>query len=340
MFDTFYINAIEEESTTIRSFYLKTKNESKLKSYFPGQFITVKLPINEEETITRNYTISDQPNETHFRLTIKREAQGKSSRYFHDTLMVGNEIEVSEPLGNFHLDTNSERPVVLISGGVGITPMLSMLEYMTTHQPNRKVTFIHSSLDNNVRPFKNRLTELEHQNNSLDVSIFHTHPLGNEKKGIDYNFEGYVTQEELAKTTSIAADYFLCGPVGFMEVMYDHLIALDIDKQTIYYEFFGEGKTLGEQPLFTDSKTTNYKVTFTQSDKEVDWTDEANSLLDLAEANGINPPSSCRMGTCSTCMTPLTEGKTEYEPEPFMEAEEGNIFICVAKPTSDIKIPL
>ncbi|NER14868.1 2Fe-2S iron-sulfur cluster binding domain-containing protein [Leptobacterium flavescens] len=336
----FYIDKIRSESTTISSFYLKPGNGKNLEKFLPGQFINVKIALEDGNSISRSYTLSDSPNDDYYRLTIKREKQGKVSRYFHDHLIEGSEIEVSSPMGNFHLDINSQKPIVLISGGVGITPMMSMLEYIVAHQPHRKVEFLHSSYNKDVQPFFNRLKQLDAQYGNLSLSIFHSAPLETEETGKDYDIKGFITQDALAKTLGEEKSYFLCGPTGFMEAMYDHLRKLNIPETRIFYEFFGDAKPLGTRSSYSSSSNTGISVKFSRSDLKVGWVHEIGSLLDLAEANGLRPDSSCRMGTCSSCESKLISGSIEYDPEPFIEAAEGNIFICCAKPTSDITIEI
>ena len=342
MYKDFIIKKIVTESSTIKSFYLEKEANETLEDYKPGQFITVKLSLADGEFI-RNYTLSDSPDRDYFRLTIKREDRGKSSRYFHDELKVGSVIQASEPRGDFHLESEVNNPVVLISGGVGITPMLSMQEYIINNQPTRPVHFLHSSLNKSVRPMVDRLRELDKEYRNLSITIFHSSPEGGEQQGVDFDVAGFITREYLQNAVKPNTDYYICGPVPFMEAMYGHLLSLSISQDYIHYEFFGEGKPLGGAPNFKDSSsisTNNIGVNFTKSKLEVPWDSSHANLLDFAEANGMQPPSSCRMGTCSTCETKLLKGKISYEPEPFMEPEEGNIFICCAFPTGDIEIEL
>ncbi|GAA4886895.1 2Fe-2S iron-sulfur cluster-binding protein [Flaviramulus aquimarinus] len=338
MFSNFYINKIIRESTTIKSFYLKPKEECELEDYQPGQFVTVRVKTRSGEVVTRNYTLSDAPNGDNLRLTIKRETKGQMSRYFHDVLQVGDEIEVSAPMGDFHLNTKSTSPIVLISGGVGITPMISMLEYVSANQRDREIHFLHSSLDKNVQPFIKRLNDLKTANPNLKLSIYHSTPLKTEKSGLDYDFEGFIDKDGLSRTVSQDSNYFLCGPSGFMNAMYDHLVDLNVPEEDILYEFFGQGKKLGTERS-NDNSESQITVLFSGSGIETLWNSDMSSILDLAESEGLAPPSSCRMGTCSTCESQLLGGTILYDPEPFMmPSADDKIFICCARPTSDINL--
>lgn len=342
MFRDFIITRIVVESTTIKSFYLKPNDKELLEGYLPGQFIAVRVkPVKGENEQIRNYTLSDSPGKDYYRITTKREEHGIVSNYFHDKLNEGDIVEVSKPSGNFHLIPGNSNPVVLLSGGVGITPMLSMLEFITEKEAAKKVFFLHSSLNKDVQPVFHRLKEIESNNKNLYLSIHHTYPNSDEIQDIDFNYKGMISKKYLSlvlpKTES---DYFLCGPTMFMEAMYQNLIALGVKEEKINYEYFGEGKRLGSQPLIQKSVSKSYKVRFTKSDVEVDWDDPNQSILEVAEANGLSPVFSCRMGTCSSCESRLLNGNIEYDPEPFMDPTKGKIFICCAKPTSDVEIEL
>ena len=342
MYKDFIIKKIVTESSTIKSFYLEKEANETLEDYKPGQFITVKLSLADGELI-RNYTLSDSPGRDYFRLTIKREDHGISSRYFHDELKVGSVIQASAPRGDFHLETEANNPVVLISGGVGITPMLSMQEYIIKNQPTRPVHLLHSSLNKSVRPMASRLREVDKEYRNVSITIFHSSPEGGEQKGVDFDEAGFITKDHLQNAVKANTDCYFCGPVPFMEAMYGHLQSLGISQDYIHYEFFGEGKPFGRAPIFKDSSsisTNNIRVNFIKSKLEVPWDSSHANLLEFAEAKGMKPPSSCRMGTCSTCETRLLKGKINYEPEPFMEPKEGNILICCAFPTGDIEIDL
>lgn len=342
MFREFILNRIVKESSIIKSFYFKSLDNKALANYLPGQYAIFRIKVKgSDEKFIRNYTISDAPGKDYYRFTIKRENHGKASKYFHDVLSVGDTIEISNPSGDFHLTKNSSKPVVLISGGVGITPMLSMLEYMTANEPSRKIFFFHASLNKSVQAMFSRLKDLNNDNENLHLSIHHSEPDNDEQINIDYDYEGFITKKYLESALpKTEMEYYLCGPLVFMEIMFQFLTDLGVEEEKIKYEFFGEGKKLSNKPVFVDSNTNNFKVKFTKSNKEVYWDDNQSSILELAESAGITPEFSCRMGTCSTCESSLLNGDVTYDPEPFMETPEGSVLICCSKPTSDIEIEL
>jgi len=342
MFKKYKIEKIEVENSIIKSFYLKQTDGNVLPDYKPGQFITIKVKIeNQKDELIRNYTLSDKPNKNYFRVTLKREEGGKISTFFHDKLRIGDFVDVANPSGKFFLNTQSKKPVVMLSGGIGITPMMSMLEYISANQPDREVNFVHSSRNKKVQPMLNRLKELASKCDNINLFINHSKPNNDEQMGIDYDLEGKISQEFLSKILpNTEMDYYLCGPIGYMETMYSYLINLGISENNIHYEFFGEGKKLGTKPIFIDSGLTNFKVKFTKSNKLIDWNDKHPNILDLAESIGLLPDSSCRMGTCFTCESRLIRGSIEYDPEPFIDVAGDKVLICCAKPASDIEIEI
>ena len=246
MFKKYSVVRVSVESKTIKSFYLVPEDNTQIPDYIAGQFVNIKVKMPDiEKELIRSYTISDSPNNPYIRITIKKEPKGKVSSYLHELLEVGDSVMLSKPMGNFHLSNQNINPVVLISGGVGITPMLSIAEYINAYQPNRKVYFIHSSINKEVRPMVKRLNTLNSENDNFILSIHHTTPSDDEIVDIDYNFSGYITKEYLINhMPAEELEIYLCGPSAFMETMYLYLLGLGIKSQNIFYEYFGGGKKL------------------------------------------------------------------------------------------------
>lgn len=343
MFNDFVINKIVKESNTIKSFYLVPKSGQELAPYLPGQFVTVLISTdNQKQPIARNYTLSDRPDLGYYRITVKREASGLVSSHLTDKVSVGDIIQVSEPTGNFYLDVQSDDPVLLLSGGVGITPMMGMLEYMARNQNNRKVLFLHSSTNKEVRPMAKRLLEIKEQNHNFNINIHHSRPISSELKGIEYDNDGIITFGFLKKSLHALGNVtcYLCGPSKFMETMFEHLKILGIQESNIKYEFFGDSRKLGILKNFNAENKNLQKVIFSKSNITATWENEKQSILELAESLGIIAQSSCRMGTCATCETKLLHGEIGYDPEPFIDPQEGHILICCSQPLSDVNLYL
>lgn len=339
MFQEYIVKKVVKESITIKSFYFSPKDGGPLPTYLAGQFVNIKVkPAGSENELVRSYTLSDKPGAPYLRLTVKREEYGKVSTYLHEAVTVGSTILLSEPIGYFHLPVNNQNPLVLISGGVGITPMLSIAEYVTDRMPERQIYFIHSSINRDVQPMLDRLQYFKATNENFKLVIFHSDPLEDELIDIDYDYRGFVTKERLPQINH--AEYMVCGPVAFMETIFIFLSEFEISEDKIHFEFFQSPKAVESKQPGKDEVSSGIKVTLVKSGKVLFWQEGGGTLLELIESAGLQPDNSCRMGTCSTCQTRLVGGTFQYEPEPFMEPEAGNVLICCAVPTSNVEIDL
>ncbi|HLR68805.1 NO-inducible flavohemoprotein [Virgibacillus alimentarius] len=233
------------ESDVITSFYLDAADGKPFPAHQAGQYITVKADIEGEPyTHLRQYTLSCAPGERFYRISVKREdaigdnPAGIVSNYLHANLEEGSILPISAPSGDFILDQKDDRPLVLISGGVGLTPMMSMLETVIKVQPEREVLFIHAAQSGKVHAMKDRVKEITKAHKQVKAYTIYDHPTL-EDEG-QYDKLGYIDQEWLESVipTSNAAFYF-CGPKGFMRAMYQHLTNLDVADEDIRYEVFG-----------------------------------------------------------------------------------------------------
>ncbi|MFJ5761346.1 NO-inducible flavohemoprotein [Neobacillus sp. NPDC093182] len=251
-FRSFVVDRKVKESDVITSFFLKPVDNQEIAHFLPGQYISIKLEIDGEEyTHIRQYSLSDSPGKEYYRISVKREAgtphpDGMVSNYLHDIVNEGSILKVSAPAGDFVLDTEKNTPVVLISGGVGLTPMLSMLKTVVEFQPQRNVTFIHAAANGKVHALKDEvvaLTTLEHVNSFF----FYDSPTEEDRMNNAFDVEGYVTQEWLVNNIStMDADFYFCGPVPFMKAINTYLKNLGVQEERIRFEFFGPKGNLEE----------------------------------------------------------------------------------------------
>ncbi|MFJ7935041.1 NO-inducible flavohemoprotein [Sporosarcina sp. NPDC096371] len=226
------------ESDVITSFYLKPADGKKLPSYKPGQYITVRTQIpNDEYTVNRQYSLSQAPTGDVYRISVKREDEnnptGKVSVYLHCELNIGDMLEVSVPAGDFHLDTESSNPVTLISGGVGITPMMSMYETIAKTTPDRQVAFLHSARTRKHQAFDTVLRD-------LDASM----PASSYKALYSEEGDGFINREFLEKNVLAGSDIYVCGPTPFMQAVINDLYALGFSEEKVHFEFFGPAEQL------------------------------------------------------------------------------------------------
>lgn len=344
---------VERESDTITSFYLEPEENDRIPCHVAGQFLPIEIdPAEAGAPIRRTYTISNAPNGSYYRLSIKRESPAKpglppgvSSNYFHDHVSSGAIIRALSPRGKFTLDEASTRPVVLISGGVGITPMISMLEQLVNDSVGcgctRPVWFIHGASNSDVHAFGDHVRRLAEEFPCLTTHIRYSRPSEKDVEGEHYDSTGHVDVELIKSLLPLDNyDFYLCGPTPFMDSLFGGLKSLDVADERIHYEFFGPGATLhkesgngsladklGDQPPV--------EVQFARSGIKTTWDPSKGTLLDLAESEGIRPPYSCRSGICQTCATKVSQGEIAYVEQPMVDPGKCTALICSAYPRSN-----
>lgn len=337
---------VQTESDAITSFYLRRADGKALASYEPGQFLPLRLSIPGEETpVTRTYTVSDAPDSSHYRLSIKREGgDALVSNYLHDHATPGFRLEAMAPRGKFVLDQSSDRPVVLLSAGVGITPMIAMANHIIREGVRtrnfRRTFFIHGAKNGRVRAFDGHLRQLASEHESLTLHTRLSDPSGEDRLGETYDSKGHV-DIDLLKTLLPLDDYefYLCGPAPFMETLYKGLADLGVREERIHYESFGPATVLKRDPQpaqvpVAAASGSPVKVQFAESDIEIEWTPDKGTLLDLAQEAGLYPDYSCRSGICGTCATRIACGAVDYIEEPSASRAEDEVLICCSTPRS------
>ncbi len=345
----FVVDQKVTESETVTSFYLKPEDGGPIADYEPGQYIGFELDVpGKADPVKRSYTISEAPGRLDgYRVSIKREPApagrpdldpGVGSNYFHDHVEVGSVLRVRAPGGVFHLDRDKDTPVVLLSGGVGLTPMISMLNSIVDSANGRPVWFIHAVRNRREQAFGAHVRAMAAAHDNINVHIRYDAPTDDDQLGRDHDGEGFLSAELINELTGgVSGDVYLCGPTPFMQALYDGLKGIGVERQRIHYEFFGEGSSL--EPVEAAPAATGgpHKVTFKRTGVTATWTPDSGTLLDLAEAAGVSPDFVCRAGACQTCEITLLEGRTEYiGDDVFPPDADDQVLICSARPTSDI----
>jgi uncharacterized protein len=332
---------IEDESSVIRSFYLQPVDDAGLLSHKAGQFLTIRTVINgDEKPLVRTYTLSSSPLDKAYRISVKRD--GQMSQHLHDALRVGDVIEARAPKGRFFHDPANQRPAVLLAGGVGITPMMSMMRHALQqgfrYRRRTSVGIIHSTKNTQERAFFDEITDLVKQSDGMLRYVSLIGQVSPEEiAGVHYHGQGYITEDILRQ---IAPDgqpeYFLCGPSGFMQSNYNLLRAVGVADKDIYAESFGPSSLERQPDEKIKTKTADIadqaRIIFSKSKTELLWRKEDGSLLDFALSHGIEAEFGCQAGNCGSCASRLTSGHIAYETEPSAVAEAGEILICCAKP--------
>lgn len=236
----FRIDEVIEESQLIRSFVLRPVDGRTVIEHKPGQYLTFWFDVPGHPPVKRNYSISSAPSRTRYRISVKREPHGVASGWLHDSAKPGTIVKVSPPAGEFYLPENVERPVVLLSGGVGLTPMVSMLETLVERNTAVPVHYIHGTQNCSTHAMRAHVRSLARNGAAVSVNAFHEAPLDDEVQGKHFEHVGRVTDEWLCANTPIAhADYFICGPRPFLRATVSALSAAGVPASRIHYEFFG-----------------------------------------------------------------------------------------------------
>ncbi|GIU37572.1 flavohemoprotein [Shewanella colwelliana] len=241
----FTISAKVIESAVITSFELTPVDGEPVVGFLPGQYLSVHLnhPRLENQEI-RQYSLSDSPNGRNYRISVKREVGGQVSSLLHDSYEVGDELAVIPPAGDFFLDTQEVNPVVLISAGVGLTPMMSMLNYRLADDSHANITWLHACENGELHGFKSYINSQIHHHDKLTRFVWYRQPNSQDLPAEDYQFEGTMELSKVADKIQPNARYYFCGPVAFMASIKQQLLDLGIDSSRMHYEVFGPHESL------------------------------------------------------------------------------------------------
>lgn len=234
-----------EESGIITSFVLHPEDGGPVMRHQPGQYLTFWLEVPGQAPLKRNYSISSAPNNEYYRISVKREPQGVVSNWLHDSVTPGTVLKVAPPAGEFFLPAHPERPVVLMSGGVGLTPMVSMLETIAEQHPGLETHYVHGTQDGSTHAMRQHISRIAAAHGNIHATTFYVEPRAQDRQGEDYDHAGLISSEWLTAHTPIAtADYYLCGPRPFLKAFVSGLSLAGVPSSRIHYEFFGPADEL------------------------------------------------------------------------------------------------
>ena len=346
------IVSISPETEDVRSFTLRPADGSLLPDALPGQHVAIRLrPEGSSSSVTRNYSLSGPPGTGVYRISVKRELDGVASGYLHGGARVGDSLEVSAPSGAFTLLSGSG-PVVLVSAGIGVTPLLAMLQALvgTDAQIPREVWWMHGTRDGRHHAFADEARRLLTSLRTARSYVAYSQPRDDDKLGQAYDGEGHLDLPLLERLgVPQSADFYICGPAAFNEALSSALKLWGVADGRIHTEVFGAGKAFtpgvvgGEHqaPHAPEGKAgVGPNVVFTRSNLVVPWDERFASLLELAEACAVPARWSCRAGVCHSCECMLIDGSVRYAPEPLDAPADGNALICCATPVTEIQIDL
>ena len=348
----------EDAAQTQCSFYLEPVDGLALPDYLPGQFLTFSLQPGAQagsvaRTVTRCYSLSDSPQPQQYRVTIKRVAApavppgllpGVASNYFHDHVHAGDTLQLRAPSGHFYLDTGSLTPVVLVAGGIGITPMVSMLRWCLQRQPQRAVHLYYGLRNSAEQAFKAELEEIAASLPHICLHIVYSKPLAQDREGADFQHRGHVDLALLQRTLPRGEQqFYVCGPSAMMESLVPGLAYWGVARKDIHFEAFGPATvrlpTDASVSPVGDAPALTVAVTFRRSGRKLDWQGHQ-SLLDFAESHGIPVESGCRSGGCGSCVASVVSGAVDYATAPDFDLAPGQCLLCVGKPREALVLDL
>ena len=343
------VGAVEPESTSVVSVRLADPDGGALPAAQPGQFLTLRLPAAPGAPLLRSYSLSGAPDAGSYRISVKREPHGAGSQFVSTRVHAGDRLDAAAPRGTFILAPGAA-PVLLISAGVGATPVLAMLHALAAAEPDREVWWLHGARSRAEEPFaaesRSLLAALPHGHRH----VCYSQPGPADVRGRDYQTRGRLSAPVLtALGLPRDADAYVCGPVAFMADVCAALVGMGVDGGRVRTEIFGAApsQTPGIAPAAArpphppaGEPGAGPRVAFARSGLTVPWDRRFASLLELAEACDVPVRWSCRTGVCHTCESGLLSGTVSYSPDPVDEPAAGSVLICCSEPDGDLAVDL
>jgi len=340
---------IRKESDSVTSFVLDPIDGQPLPIFQAGQFVVLRLPVDPDKPpVLRSYSLSDLPGADHVRISVKLESNGIGSSFLCNRTRQGDVLGISAPRGSFTL-RSGENPVVLISAGVGATPVMSMLHALAAERSQRQVWWIYGARNGGEHPFAQESRSLLRQLPRGRRHIVYSRPAATDQPGMDFDASGHV-DVALLERIGVArnSDFYLCGPSSFLQKMREGLQNWGVFAESVHTEIFGALESItpgmtrvGHTPHVPQGPPgSGPSVSFARSGITTEWDPKYQSLLELAEACDAPVRWSCRTGVCHTCMTGLIGGSIGYNPEPLERPAPGNVLVCCSQPDASVTLDL
>ena len=344
------VTAIEQVSDSVISISFEDPGGEPLPPARPGQYLTLRIrPGEAERALLRNYSLSGPPEAGYYRIAVKRERDGAASSYLHSRLAIGDQLEVAAPRGSFML-TESEAPVLLISAGIGATPVLAMLNALAESHSRREVWWLHSARNSREHSFAAETRTLLAAFPNARAHIYYSRPAAHDVEGRDFDTAGRLTPSALMELEPPRiGEAYICGPSGFMDEISAGLASIGLDPSHIHTEPFGPERGSTPGIASTSARTPHPPpgsrgdgptIEFARSNLSVSWSSDYSSLLELAEACDVPVRWSCRTGVCHTCESTLIAGDLDYNPDPVEAPADGSALICCSQPRDDVVLDL
>jgi ferredoxin-NADP reductase/MOSC domain-containing protein YiiM/ferredoxin len=344
------VTAITRESDSAISIRLEDPTGTPLPAARAGQYLTVRVqPDERRRPVLRNYSLSGPPAAGYYRVTVKHERDGAASGYLHTRLAVGDQLDIAAPRGTFILD-ETHAPVLLISAGIGATPVLAMLQALTQEHSHREIWWLNGARNGREHPFAAEARVLLGSLPNAQSHVCYSRPGPDDLEGRDFDTAGRLTASLLADLKPPGdGEAYICGPTAFMDDISAGLAALGFQASRIHTEPFGPAPSQTPGIAATPARAPHPPagrpgdgpaIAFARSDLTIPWSSDYGSLLELAESCDVPVRWSCRTGVCHTCETTLIAGDVDYSPDPVEPAADGSVFICCSQPRDDIVLDL
>ena len=345
------VTAIDQESADVISLTMQSADGQPLPTPLPGQYVVLRLqPSAGSPPLFRSYSLSGPLSTERYRISAKIEPNGAAGTYLRERIRVGDALDISSPRGSFILQS-AERPVVLLSAGIGSTPVLAMLYALAGSRSTRQVLWLHAARNRQHHPFADEVRRLMRALTNGRSYVCYSRPGSSDKRGQDFDATGHLSRSVFEEVSSPRdADVYLCGPSRFMADMKAALAALGVAPERIHIEIFngGESMTPGIVGAVTlaphlprNDVNTGPLVSFARSGIAAHWNaSQYESILELAEACDVPVRWSCRTGVCHNCESGLVSGAVVYGPEPLDKPADGNVLVCCSQPICDVAIDL
>ena len=349
-FRSLRVARVDREAANVVSLFIEQTDGAPLPAALPGQFLVLRLRTTlNGPTMLRNYSMSGMPGARTYRVSVKRETNGVVSSYLYDHVHAGDILEASAPRGGFIL-RSGDAPVVLLSAGIGATPVLAMLHSLSSAASRREVWWIYGARNRAEHPFAEESRGLLQTLVNSRSHIVYSKPNSGDELGVDYDSIGHVDTPLLDRIgVARNADFYLCGPPSFLKQLAEGLKTWGADSTRIHLEVFGPEAPItpgiarsSNAPVHAPAGEPGIgpQISFIRSGLTVSWDLRFSSLLELAEACDVPVQWSCRTGICHTCECALIGGTVHYQPDPLEPPGTGNLLICCSRPSGDIEVDL
>jgi ferredoxin-NADP reductase/DMSO/TMAO reductase YedYZ heme-binding membrane subunit len=337
-FRRFRVAEVRPESSTVLSLDLLPADGKPPAEYEAGQFVTLRVDLPGGERELRSYSLSSGPRPAGYRISVKREPGGRVSEHLHAAVTAGDKLELTGPAGRFVIGETSEHPLVLISAGIGVTPVLAMLESSADRRRERPVWWIHGARSGAEHAFRSEtqghLARLRHGHSHVRYS----RPQPRDRLGRDYDAAGRLSGSEiLALGVPVDAEFRLCGPAQFVAEVTADLLANGARRERILSESFGGARApRPTAPPTCPAAGDGPAIEFSRSGVTTVWDSDFTSLLEVAEAHHVPVASACRIGACHGCRAAVLTGSVRHDPEPVEPPPSGSALLCCAVPETDV----